>query len=96
MARQARVTVHLTTAEKSTLRRRASSHRTTMAAYLRATALGKRPDTRSGVAVDADDWWDRLSPSRRASIHAWLTQPGPERDPNPGQLAMLEEDACSV
>jgi hypothetical protein len=84
--------VTFTPAEKAKVRRRAAAHKMPMAAYVRATSLGERPQGRSGVAADADAWWDALPPSRRAQVHGWLTRPGASNDPIPGQLPLIESE----
>lgn len=92
MARTSRLPVTFSPAEKATLRRRAAAHKVTMAAYVRAAALGQRPASRSGVGADADAWWDTLPPSRRAQVHGWLTARADTNDPIPGQLPLIESE----
>lgn len=74
--------VALSPEERTELRIRAKAHRIPVAAYVRAAALGRRPDS-AGVAKEADEWWDNLPPGRRAQVHGWLTA---RRDTGPDPL----------
>lgn len=91
-----RVTVGLTDGERANLRRRAHTHRVTVAAYMRAAALGHRPGADPATApASADDWWDSLPATRRAQVWQWVAAARGNGDPHPGQLA-LDADPATV
>lgn len=51
------------------IRRRARLHGLSLSAFLVSAALGRK----AGPAGPADEWWETLSPARRATVHRWLT-----------------------
>lgn len=74
------------------LKVRSQAHGVTRPAYARAAITGRRPGGMPGqVAAAADEWWDHLSPSRRAQVHGWLTHGrGADQIPDDDQLVMFE------
>lgn len=45
-----------------------------------------------GTEVDADTWWDRLTPTRKVQIYRWIERPDTFLPPTPGQLALLPKE----
>lgn len=92
--RRRRFTFVLDPATESALRQRAAAHNVSQAAFLRSAIVGARPGGGSGeTASSADAWWDTLPPSRRAQVHAWLTQRHSSDDTMPGQLEIDAQEA---
>lgn len=85
-----RLSVTVTPEQRTAIRARAAAHGISVAAFLRAAALGERP-TPTGHSAVVDDWWDNLPAGRRAQVHRWLTDPGRRDEPMPGQTALEVE-----
>lgn len=81
-----RIPVTLSASEKVELRRRAASHRLSMSAFLRRSALGNS----NAPADDPDSWWDSLPPSRKKQVRRWLTT-GHETVHVDGQMPLLDD-----
>jgi hypothetical protein len=88
-----RFPVPLLPSERATIGSRAAAHKTSVAGFMRAAALGVRPGADPGTdTADADDWWDSLPPARRAQIRRWVsTSRRPTAFPGQDLLPLIEE-----
>lgn len=84
-----RLSVTLSVTEKLKLWQRARAHGMSMAAFMRAAALGDFSRSRSRIA---DEWWDGLTATRRAQVYAWLHGRSDRAEVSPGQLTLVGDN----
>lgn len=83
-----RLSVTLAPHERTAIRDRAKAHGVSMAAFIRASALGERPTPGAASSAHIDEWWESLPATRREQVYRWLTAPGVKDAPIPGQTAL--------